>query len=210
MFINKTKFKKLVKDTYSGGGLLVGQTESGILIVGGEGWQLEIDKEYMCKEHLAAIIECTGYIPEKGEAIKFIKHKDGCEEQETMIETAYQDLLSEWAERANDKGCQYSFTRLILASDNGYQWVMQNNTCAQEKCFMYNHIAMMVDRTLVDTEAGEEFPVFASRSNDCFMFFGNNTMVLMVKKWTPVYDGEIELAQKLTEVKGIYPLIASN
>ena len=37
MFINKTKFKKLVKDTYSGGGLLVGQTESGILIVGGEG-----------------------------------------------------------------------------------------------------------------------------------------------------------------------------
>lgn len=207
MFLNNKKFKKLVSDTYKGGGLTVGQTEKGILIVGGEGWQLEIDKMYMNKEHLAAVIECTGRIPEKGEAVKFIKHKEGCEEQETMIDTVYQDLLSEWAERANDKGCQYQFTRIILASDNGYQWVMENTSVAQEKCFMYNHIAMMIDNSLINTKDGEENPVFASRANDSFMYFGNDTMVLMVKKWIPIYEGEYELAQKLTEVKGLYPSI---
>lgn len=207
MFISNNKFKKLVKDTYKSGGLLFGQTELGILIVGGEGWQLEIDKEYICKEHLAAIIECTGRIPEKGEAIVFIKLREGCEEQEEMIETAYQDLLSKWAERANDKGCQYKFTRIILASDNGYQWVMENTNMTQEKCFMYNHIAMMIDDSLIDKKSGEESPVFASRPDDSFMFFGNSTMVLMVKKWTPMYEGEFELAQKLKEVKGLYPSI---
>lgn len=205
MFLNKQKFKKLVNDTYKHGGLKVGMTDDGILIVGGARWQLEIDSMYMCKEHLAAVIECTGRIPKPGEAVMYFKDYDKAEQTE-MLDSLYLNLLKAWSERANDKGCQYSFTRIILASDNGYQWVMQNNTVAQEKCFMYNHIAMMIDPTLIDKDDGEEPPVYASRANDCYMFFGNDTMVLMVKKWSPSYEGEIKLAQKLTEVNGIYPL----
>ena len=204
MFISKERFKKLVKDSYKHGGLVVGQTEKGILILGGHNWQLEIDSECMYKTHLAAIIECTGYIPKPGEAVKFFESEKECVEQNELIDTAYLDLFSAWAERANDKGCQYAFTRVILASADGYQWVMQNQTVAQEKCLMYDRIAMMIDLKTLDRENGENEPVFASRANDCFMYFGNNIMVLMVKKWNPMYEGEVNLMQKLCEVNALY------
>ena len=67
MFLKKTVLKRLMKEAYKHG-LRVAATEERYYLCGGY-WEMDILKEYMPKEILAAVLELTGWIPETGAVI---------------------------------------------------------------------------------------------------------------------------------------------
>ena len=64
MFLNKTKFKKMMKEAYNGGGLRVGRIYDGLVISSGtwSSWPREGDIPNWLK---AAVIELAGELPEE-------------------------------------------------------------------------------------------------------------------------------------------------
>lgn len=69
MFLNKTRFKKLVKDAFNGGGLQVGQIYGGLVINGGY-WVTWTEDGYVPNWVKAALMEYTGELPKEGYLFK--------------------------------------------------------------------------------------------------------------------------------------------
>lgn len=74
MFLNKTKFKKLVKDAYNSGGLRVGRIYGGLVICGGH-WVTWTEDGYVPNWVKAAVMEFTGELPEEGYLFKAKKEE---------------------------------------------------------------------------------------------------------------------------------------
>lgn len=66
MFLNKTKFKKLLKEAYSGGGLKAGEVYGGLVLSGSAwaSWTRSGDVPNWLK---GAVMEIVGELPEEGE-----------------------------------------------------------------------------------------------------------------------------------------------
>lgn len=79
MFLNKTKFKKMMKEAYNGGGLRVGRIYDGLVISNGTwiSWTREGDVPNWLK---AAVIELAGELPEEGDMFQ-ISYSDGMQYQ---------------------------------------------------------------------------------------------------------------------------------
>lgn len=69
MFLNKTRFKKLVKDAFNSGGLQVGQIYGGLVISGGY-WITWTQDGYVPNWVKAALMEYTGEMPREGYLFK--------------------------------------------------------------------------------------------------------------------------------------------
>lgn len=69
MFLNKTRFKKLVKDAYNRGGLRVGQIYGGLVICGGY-WITWTEEGYVPNWVKAALMEYAGELPKEGYLFK--------------------------------------------------------------------------------------------------------------------------------------------
>ena len=65
MFLNKTRFKKLLKSAYTHGGLTVGRVYEG-LVLAGNGWVSWTEEGYVPNWLKAAVIEYTGELPKAG------------------------------------------------------------------------------------------------------------------------------------------------
>lgn len=78
MFLNKTRFKKMLKNAYNYGGLTVGRVYNG-LVLSGNGWTVWTEEGYVPNWLKAAIMELTGELPraecvftaQKGEVLQF-------------------------------------------------------------------------------------------------------------------------------------------
>lgn len=79
MFLNKTKFKKMIKEAYNGGGLRVGRIYDGLVISNGTwiSWTREGDIPNWLK---AAVMELTGELPEEGDLFQ-ASYTDGIQYQ---------------------------------------------------------------------------------------------------------------------------------
>lgn len=79
MFLNKTKFKKMMKEAYNGGGLRVGRIYDGLVISSGTwiSWTREGDIPNWLK---AAVIELAGELPEEGDMFQ-VSFSDGMQYQ---------------------------------------------------------------------------------------------------------------------------------
>lgn len=66
MLLNLRIFKKLVKEAYNGGGLIVGREGEEYILCGGS-WIIRIKEGAFEKEYKAAIIEHIGDLPKDGE-----------------------------------------------------------------------------------------------------------------------------------------------
>lgn len=66
MFIKLSTFKKMCSNAYKETGLSVGLTEKEVYIIASNWWTVAVPKENMYPKHLAAVVELTGQIPEKG------------------------------------------------------------------------------------------------------------------------------------------------
>lgn len=69
MLFNLRIFKKLVKEAYKGGGLIVGREGEEYIFCGGN-WAMRIKEEAFEKEYKAAVIEHIGDLPKDGELVR--------------------------------------------------------------------------------------------------------------------------------------------
>lgn len=74
MFLNKTKFKKWIKDAYNRGGLTVGRIHDGLVICGPY-WTTWTEDGYIPNWVKAAVMEYTGELPKDGCVFKAIKNE---------------------------------------------------------------------------------------------------------------------------------------
>lgn len=94
MFLNKTIFKKWIKDAYNHGGLKVGRNYEG-LVLSGSYWVVWINKNEIPNWVKAAIIEFVGTLPEDYEM--FLAKKDEAIQTE-IAENNYFDLPNRFME----------------------------------------------------------------------------------------------------------------
>lgn len=94
MFLNKTKFKKMMKEAYNGGGLKVGRIYDGLVISSGTwiSWTREGDIPNWLK---GAVMELTGELPEEGDLFQ-ASYSDGIQYQ--IKENPIYDLPSRFRE----------------------------------------------------------------------------------------------------------------
>lgn len=72
MFLNKTVFKKWIKDAYNHGGLRVGRVFDGFVLAGSH-WIVWADEDEMPNWVKAAVMEYTGQLPDEGKVVRFQK-----------------------------------------------------------------------------------------------------------------------------------------
>ena len=79
MFLNKTKFKKMMKEAYNGGGLKVGRIYDGLVLSSGTwiSWTRDEDVPNWLK---GAVMELTGELPEEGDLFQ-ASYTDGIQYQ---------------------------------------------------------------------------------------------------------------------------------
>ena len=88
MFLNKTMFKRWIKDAFRHNGLVVGRIYGGLVISGGA-WATWTKEGYVPNWLKAAIMEHTGELPNEGEVFK--AKKDEVQQYE-VSENPYLDL----------------------------------------------------------------------------------------------------------------------
>lgn len=66
MIFNKSVFKKLLKESYKGAGLLVAN-KKGRVIIAGSWWVMTMEERVFTNEGRAALVELTGQLPAPGE-----------------------------------------------------------------------------------------------------------------------------------------------
>ena len=72
MFINLIEFKKLLKNAYKGGGLIVGRLEEDMVLTNGSGtWGVQVEAECVPNKLKGALVELIGDLPEYGEVCRY-------------------------------------------------------------------------------------------------------------------------------------------
>lgn len=72
MFINLIEFKKLLKNAYKGGGLIVGRLEEDMILTNGSGtWGVQVEAECVPNKLKGALVELIGDLPEYGEVCRY-------------------------------------------------------------------------------------------------------------------------------------------
>lgn len=94
MFLNKTMFKRWIKDAFRHNGLVVGRIYGGLVISGGA-WVTWTQEGYVPNWLKAAIMEHTGELPNEGEVFK--AKKDEVQQYE-VSENPYLDLPKRFRE----------------------------------------------------------------------------------------------------------------
>lgn len=81
MFIDCSKFEKVLKADYKSWGVKFGLTNRRMYILQGTGWIIEANASYVNKEFLGTAIKVLGPAPKPGE---FIKYQKGSSPQHEM------------------------------------------------------------------------------------------------------------------------------
>lgn len=171
MFLKTAKFKKLLKEAYSGSGLRIGDMGDGIYLSGSY-WIMWIRWGQIPKEKLAAIIEFVGEIPE--DETGFCATKDG-----QQYELQLEDQMHVMVEAMKCK-CAMEITTLLFENTHGNKWrVLQNPETGQIKMINERFIEM-IDMKSVDQENGHTFPEGPLVGNTEGVFWMNNIMALYV------------------------------
>lgn len=169
MFVKTTVFKKLIKQTYNAGRLLVVGTENEYIIAG-DWWIIRVKKDLFAKKNKAAVIEITGELPRDGEAFRPIKKAGN---QYEIAENPVWDITKAFYDAKEG----FIITKATYELNRDRIRILQNKST--NECVPINQI--MID--LIDTEAieeGEGYPVGPNAPNKQgrIMYWHNNTMTL--------------------------------
>lgn len=158
MFLKKTVLKRLMKEAYKHG-LRVAATEERYYLCGGY-WEMDILKEYMPKEILAAVLELTGWIPETGES--YSTSKEG-----NQVDINRKEVSVDAEE-------EIAVTDLIIDRNGISQRILQDE-CRGNILLVHDRLIDIVDNTEIEGEKGEctaAGPFY--REND--ILYENNVM----------------------------------
>lgn len=181
MFIDTTKFKKVVKASYDTLGLQVAHFEDGIVQISGIGFILEIDEEDITNKCMAALVEYIGQLPKPGATVKFMNKTKLDTMDVDMLEGHY--LLDKFT-----KGQQAQDTRLMIQRNSTCYSVFQTMDTF-EPILVRRELQNVVDIGKVDREKDELPPVEPVKS-DNFIIWNNDTMQYAIVETPYHYDGE--------------------
>lgn len=118
MFTRTNKLKIIFKEAYEDHALDIGLTKDNVYIIRGNIFMLVCPAEQIDNEVLAELVKLTGGLPNKGEAISYVKND---EQQMTDLEFLYEDLYEQWEKAKNPVNA----TRMIISSESDMQIVYQ-------------------------------------------------------------------------------------
>lgn len=181
MFIDTTKFKKVVKASYDTLGLQVAHFEDGIVQISGIGFILEIDEEDITNKCMAALVEYIGQLPKPGATVKFMNKTKLDTMDIDMPEGHY--LLDKFK-----KGQQAQDTRLMIQRNSTCYSVFQTMDTF-EPILVRRELQNVVDIGKVDREK-DELPPVAPVKSENLIIWNNDTMQYAIVETPYHYDGE--------------------
>lgn len=142
MFLNNSILKKLMKQAYKDGALVVAQTEERYYIAGTY-WEMDVRKEFMPKQIMAQIIELAGEVPAVGKS--FRGTKDGNIEEDWLRS----------AVRTEEFSKPIDVTDMIIIGRLGkHQRVLQEHEKGQ--AYIVNNVFIEIaDNNAAETDRGE-------------------------------------------------------
>lgn len=145
MFLKKSMFKNLLKRSWEGIGLTVGNDGEGIYMIGPY-WTIWLERGWMSNKIKSIIIEYAGELPKEGEVFKCWKNQDNQYEMEQVYPQEFY----------NPEGLNVEFidTGVSVEDYNGEYRIFQNQN-TQESIMIARNIASMVDND--SREDGEEW-----------------------------------------------------
>lgn len=157
MFLNKTKFKKMMKEAYNGGGLRVGRIYDGLVISSGTwiSWTREGDVPNWLK---AAVIELAGELPEEGDMFQ-VSYSDGMQYQ--IKDNPIYDLPS----RFRESHFSFTDTRVTLEGIRFFQSSQSRRIIAVDGRF-----ASLIDLKELQGENPPMGPVSATEKGDSLIY----------------------------------------
>ena len=181
MFIDTTKFKKVVKASYDTLGLEVTHFDDGIVQISGIGFILEIGEEDITNKCMAALVEYIGQIPKRGTTVKFMNKTKLDTMDVDMPEGHY--LLDKFT-----KGKQAQDTRLMIQRNSTCYSIFQTMDTF-EPILVRRELQNVVDIGKVDREK-DELPPVAPTKYDNLIIWNNDTMQYAIVESPYYYDGE--------------------
>lgn len=170
MFIKTQGFKKLIQEAYKGPGLKVGRDELGIYIAGSY-WVMQIKEGGIPKKELAAVIELTGELPDKGSGFNATKTGNQYELQNNPI---YRVL--ENAEECKEK---LEVTKLIVETRGKKGRILQSGLTG-EITVVNEQFIDMIDASYMDYENGEAYLSGPMVGKHYGVFWSSNSMAMHV------------------------------
>lgn len=183
MFLNKTMFKKWIKDAYNSGYLKVGMLYDG-LVLSGRTWITWTETGAIPNWVKAAIIEFAGELPEEGELFKA-----GAKEslQYEIAENAYFDLPKVYQDS------KVAFSVLPIEYEHGHtkcRLFQQNSTK-----WIYPVAASLydiIDYKELENENRPSGPSSRSNDNGTYIWKNENSALLLLGyKWSDMAEDRV-------------------
>ena len=170
MFFKMSVLKKLMKNAYKGGCLVLGDSEEGYVIASGW-WSIWIKKEHTPKELKAAVMELCGELP-------FDEWFKATESMGNQIMVPYADSVHpvHIFEMAKEP---VNITKLLMQKGDGVMRILQNEKDKTVSAIGEVMITL-IDEKAIKEEDGE-YPPIGPVTNDNEVFaWGNNVCNLAV------------------------------
>lgn len=172
MFVNKTKFKRMIKEAYNGSGLTVGMIYEGLVIWSGQ-WATWTKEGYVPNWVKAAVMEYTGELPERGNVFQAKKEHPL---QYEISENKYFDLPTIFQKSK----CPFNATPMIY--DEGwkqYRFLQNNRT----KDIVAVNMALydVLDMKELEQESHPYGPCAESDEGNVLLWRNENSVLAMRK-----------------------------
>lgn len=192
MFLNKTIFKKKIKEAYRKSGLVIGRVFNG-LILQGAGWSVWIEEGYVPNWISAAIVEHAGRLPKNGEIYKACHNET---DQNVIPDPNSFDLPTIYL----SAGEAFFITPIQIDVKYATIRLVQNvftNKMVSISTGLYDMIGYK------DMEQDESYPVGpAATSEEAYMMFWKNEHgILSLSRMSALTDKPREAADLLQEIR---------
>lgn len=184
MFIDCSKFEKVLKADYKSWGVKFGLTNRRMYILQGTGWIIEANASYVNKEFLGTVIKVLGPAPKPGE---FIKYQKGSSPQHEM---ELEPMLWDMAEEADSA---YISLIKIIQNDNVYS---VTKTPKGARLINDKRLAMIAPCKCTEDEIPPCSPVI----HDDWLLTYNDDMAIGICFTDPDYKPELEVLRLLSGV----------
>ncbi len=184
MFIDCSKFEKVLKADYKSWGVKFGLTKRMMYILQGTGWIIEANASYVNKEFLGTAIKVLGPAPKPGE---FIEYQKGSSPQHEM---ELEPMLWDMAEVSDPA---YISLIKIIQNDNVYS---VTKTPKGARLINDKRLAMIAPCKCTE----DEIPPCSPVVHDDWLLTYNDDMAIGICFTDPDYKPELEVLRLLSGV----------
>ena len=172
MFLNKARFKKLVKSAFNTCGLTVGQIYGG-LVISGNIWTTWTEEGYVPNWVKAAVMEYTGELPKQG---CVFKAKKDAPIQYEIAKNLYYDLPSRFLE------ARHPFVVTPIVYDESWnQYRFLQNKSTKELIAVDTNLYDVLDMAELGDENRPTGPSSASLSGDSLIWKNEHSALAIYK-----------------------------